>query len=262
MKKSVLAIFAICAAIALAASFAPKPCLAQAPTADWVAKEVDGRYIGDDARSEMEMTISDGKGRDRSRKLFVVRKTYGGQDKLYLKFTYPNDIKGTSFLVWEHAGKDSERFLYLPELGRVRRIASAEKHGNFAGTDFSYEDISGRKLEDYTYELPRADVDHNGAQCFLLLSKSKDPNVAFPEIYSLVRKDNFVVVKSEYYSPRGNHEKTYEVLALEKVQDIWTPTQLLMKDLKSGGSTLIKIAEVKYNGGIADSQFEKEQLKK
>lgn len=262
MARSIFAVVLFCGLLTFAASYAVDPSMAQAPTADWVAKQVDGRNIGDDARSEMEMTISDGKGRDRSRKLFVVRKSYSGQDKLYLKFTYPNDIKGTSFLVWEHTGKDSERFLYLPELGRVRRIASAEKHGNFAGTDFSYEDISGRKLEDYAYELPRQDVDNNGVQCFLLLSKSKDTNVAFPEIYSLVRKDNFVVVKSEYYGLRGNHEKTYEITALEKIQEIWTPTQLLMKDLKSGGSTLIRITGVKYDTGVQDSQFEKDQLKK
>ena len=66
-----------------------------------------------------------------------------------VRFTYPNDIAGTGFLVWERPGGDDDRFLYLPALGRVRRITGAERQESFVGSDFTYEDIGGRALEDY-----------------------------------------------------------------------------------------------------------------
>lgn len=123
------------------------------PTGLWVAHKIEEREKGNDASLKMDMSLIDKKGRERQRKLFIIRKDFEGKDKLLLKFTYPKDINGTFFLVWEHKGRDNERFLYLPALGRIRRIATREKDENFAGTDFSYEDISGRKLEDYTYKL-------------------------------------------------------------------------------------------------------------
>ena len=123
------------------------------PTGLWVAQRIDQREKGNDVSVNMDMTLIDKRGRERQRKLFIIRKDFDDKDKLLLKFSYPNDIKGTSFLVWEHKERDNERFLYLPALGRIRRIATREKNENFAGTDFSYEDISGRKLGDYTYTL-------------------------------------------------------------------------------------------------------------
>ena len=75
-----------------------------------------------------------------------------------IRFTYPNDIRNTAFLVWEHPGADDERFLYLPALGRVRRIAGQEKDESFVGSDLSYEDIGGRDIADYTYAFTADDV--------------------------------------------------------------------------------------------------------
>ena len=78
-------------------------------------------------------------------------------DRLLIRFTYPNDIRGTSFLVWEHPDSDDERFLYLPSLGRVRRIAGTETQESFVGSDFTYEDIGGREFDDYTYAFAAPD---------------------------------------------------------------------------------------------------------
>jgi len=85
--------------------------------------------------------------------LLALRGTGETGDRILVRFTYPNDIKGTAFLVWEHPNADDERFLYLPALGRVRRIAGGEKQESFIGSDLSYEDIGGRELADYTYSF-------------------------------------------------------------------------------------------------------------
>ena len=77
-------------------------------------------------------------------------------DRLLIRFTYPNDIRGTGFLVWEHPNSDDERFLYLPSLGRVRRIAGTEAQESFVGSDFTYEDIGGREFDDYTLRVCRS----------------------------------------------------------------------------------------------------------
>ena len=232
------------------------------PTGLWVAQKMDERERGDDARLQMDMTLIDKRGRERHRKLVIIRKDFGGKDKLLLKFAYPKDIKGTSFLVWEHKGRDNERFLYLPALGRVRRIATREKNENFAGTDFSYEDISGRKLEEYTYKLIEEKIISEGKDCYLLASYPKEKGSRYPKILSYVRKDNFVVIKAEYLNKKEEIEKTYRVLNLRKIHGIWTVLEHSMENHKSNHKTFITVKGVQYNGRIPDRRFEKRALKR
>ena len=110
---------------------------------EWVARQVRERNQGRDSRAELRMRLFDRQGRVRERVLTML--TLQGQkgtgDRSLIRFTYPNDIRNTAFLVWEHPDADDERFLYLPALGRVRRIAGQEKDESFVGSDLSYEDI-------------------------------------------------------------------------------------------------------------------------
>ena len=141
---------------------APVSASTQKLTADDIARRVQDRDTGRDSRSTLRMKLFDRHGRARERALTMMSMR-GGQagapdgDSLLIRFTYPADLKGTSFLVWEHPDADDERFLFLPSLARVRRIAGAETQESFVGTDFTYEDIGGRELDEYTYAI----VDEN-----------------------------------------------------------------------------------------------------
>ena len=120
---------------------------------DGVARQIESRDTGRDSRAEVRMRLFDrhGRVRERAMTLLALRGAGGQGDRTLVRFTYPNDIRNTAFLVWEHPDADDERFLYLPALGRVRRIAGEEKQESFVGSDLSYEDIGGRKVSDYTY---------------------------------------------------------------------------------------------------------------
>src|SRR6476660_662984 len=141
--------------------------LAMAPpsslTGDEIARRVQDRETGRASRADLRMKLFDRRDRVRERALTLLTlrgrespgapKTAPDGDRLLIRFTYPNDIRDTSFLVWKHPGGEDERFLYLPSLGRVRRIAGSEAQESFVGSDFSYEDIGGRELADFTYAL-------------------------------------------------------------------------------------------------------------
>src|SRR5438105_12802241 len=156
----------------------------------------------------MRMTLFDRHGRVRERALTIVTlrgrgnpgaaKTAPDGDRLLIRFTYPADIRGTSFLVWEHPKTDDERFLFLPSLGRVRRIAGSEAQESFVGSDFSYEDIGGREFDDYTYAFADENAawtapDGSSRPAYRLESTRKDASVQFPRVVSLVLKDTFMV---------------------------------------------------------------------
>jgi hypothetical protein len=246
---------------------APQGTGAFRPAADWIARQVDERDTGRDSRLTMQMRLIDRQGRARERTLRVsaLRGQGGAGDRVLVRFTYPGDIAGTGFLVWERPGGDDDRFLYLPALGRVRRITGAERQESFVGSDFTYEDIGGRALEDYAYTLVEENgswADASGARvpAWRLESKAKDADATYPRVVSTIRKDIFVVVGAEVFNRRAERAKDYRVTKLAQVQGIWTVMASTMANDIERTRTELAVTEARYNTGLAERDFSRREL--
>jgi outer membrane lipoprotein-sorting protein len=245
--------------------------LAQGNTAEargeWLARKVEDRDRGRDVRMSMRMRLYDRQRRVRERALTIVGLRGGpgpstslsaGRpvpgDRSLIRFTYPNDIAGTGFLVWEHPGGEDERFLYLPSLGRVRRIAGSETQQSFVGSDFTYEDIGGREIENYRYRLIESKewVDPAGAKfpVHVLESISRSADARFPRVISLVRQDVFVVVQAEIHNKRDELQKTFVATDIEKRGGYWTALTMTMTDAVERTCTELVVEDVKYDTGV------------
>ena len=252
------------------------PSVPQAETAEWVARQADNRDVGRDGRFDLKMRLFDRQQRVRERGLTIQTmrpqgaggqrgSAAGGGDRVLIRFTYPNDIKGTGFLVWEHPETEDERFLYLPGLARVRRIAGAEAQDNFVGSDFTYEDISGREVDDYTYVMVEQNATWTGPDgkplsAYRIESRARDAQARFPRIVSTVRKDNFVVVHADIYNRRDERQKIYEVRRLELVQSIWTLSEIVMTNTSAQTHTDLSVTGVRYNIGLKETDFSRREL--
>jgi hypothetical protein len=263
---------------ALAAADQPP---APAVTAESVARRVQDRNTGRDSRASMRMKLYDRHGRARERALTIIsmrgRQAPGASptapdgDRLLIRFTYPNDIRGTSFLVWEHPESDDERFLFLPSLGRVRRIAGAETQESFVGSDFTYEDVGGREFDEYTYDFAGSDGAHAswtppaGGQprpAWRLESRQKNASAAFPRVISLVLKDSDVVVAADVYNRRNEKQKVYTVRRLEQVQSIWTVMDSEMTNALEKTRTELVVEKTDYNVGLKEPDFSRRELER
>jgi hypothetical protein len=238
---------------------------AEAPTPDWVARQIEQRDTSKDSRGEMRMRLFDRQGRVRERTMTLLARRSPSGDRTLVRFTYPNDIKNTGFLVWEHPGADDERFLYLPALGRVRRIAGAEKQESFVGSDLSYEDIGGRDLNDYTYTFANADAawtapDGSKHPAWSLASQAKDRGADYPRTVSLVRKDNFVIVHADIYNARNERVKVFDVHKLDRVDGIWTVLSLGVVNERDKTRTELETTSIRYNVGLTENDFSRRQL--
>jgi Outer membrane lipoprotein-sorting protein len=242
------------------------------PRGEWLARQVEDRDTGKDARMSIRMRLYDRQERVRERVLTLLALRGGpGRpvpgDRTLIRFAYPNDIKGTAFLVWESPSAEDERFLYLPSLGRVRRIAGNEAQESFVGSDFTYEDIGGREFEDYRYAMLAEDAPWKAADgtthpAYRLESRSRAGNARFPRVVSLVRKDNFVVVHAEIFSQRDEVEKTFDVGRLEKVNGYWTSLEMRMTDSRARTRTELVLEKVEYNVGLKPDDFSRRELER
>lgn len=267
----------IAAALVWVAAAPPVPRGAQTLSANEIARRIQDRDTGRDGRSSLRMRLYDRHGRMRERALTMVslrgRGTPGAApnapegDRLLIRFTLPNDIRGTGFLVREHPKADDERFLYLPSLGRVRRIAGSETQESFVGSDFTYEDIGGRELDEYTYTLVDEQaswVPPGGAArpAWRLESRRKDASAEFPRVVSLVLKDSFMVVAAEIYNRRDEKQKSYTVRRLEQIQGIWTAMESEMSNALEKTRTELIVEKSEYNVGLSDANFSRRELER
>jgi Outer membrane lipoprotein-sorting protein len=246
------------------------PAAAQRLTADQVAHRVQDRDTGRDSRGALRMKLFDRRGRVRERalSLLTLRGRDGAGDRLLIRFTYPNDIRGTGFLVWEHPRGEDERFLYLPSLGRVRRIAGSEAQESFVGSDFTYEDIGGREFDDYTYAFAGADgenaswtaPDGKAHPAYRLESTRKTASIEFPRVVSLVLKDSFLVVQADIYNRRGEKQKVYTVQKVDAVQGIWTVLLSSMTNDLDRTRTELAVEKIEYNVGLKEDAFTRRAL--
>lgn len=250
---------------------------AQAPTlsAEAVARKIEDRDTGRDSRMAIRMRLFDRHGRLNERRMTLVAMRGGpGRpvpgDRSLIRFTYPNDIKGTGFLVWEQPNADDERFLYLPSLGRVRRIAASESQESFVGSDLTFEDIGGREFDDYTYRLidgagaagPWTAPDGTKHAVYTLESRHRDPGARFPRVVSEVRRDNFVVVRATIYNRRDEAQKVFDVLRLEQVKGYWTSMELRMTDTLQRTRTELVLDSVEYDIGLKPDAFSRRELER
>jgi hypothetical protein len=174
-------------------------------------------------------------------------------------------MKGTSFLVRESPDADDERFLYLPALGRVRRIAGEEKQASFVGSDLTYEDVGGQEVADYSYTFANPNATWKAADgsthpAWALEARAKDPGAEFPRSVSLVLKDRYIVVSAETFNRRNERAKIFEVRRLERVENVWTVLDIQVTTISAKTRTELVTTAIDYNVGLRPSDFDPRRL--
>jgi outer membrane lipoprotein-sorting protein len=183
-----------------------------------------------------------------------------GYARAVIVFQNPATVRGTRFLTMDKASGKSDQWIYLPALGKVRRIASSESGGSFMGTDFSYDDMSlmDRDVRNDTHIILREETLNGsaaGAVCYVIQSVPKDSDFPYSKTISWVAKDNYRVYKRELYDRRGNVEKVMETSSYEDVQGRDTAMQTKVSTVAAGTSTTIYMDIIKYDDPIPEGVF-------
>jgi outer membrane lipoprotein-sorting protein len=227
---------------------------AQLSPYDIAKKSDDALNMATDAKSEMSMQIFDRNKSKRERRIISYAKKYpNGDKKTLLIFDYPADVKGSAFLVWDPKGKDDQQWLYLPALEKIRQIAPGDKGGSFMGTDFSYYDMGGMDVDDFSYKFIREEsVD--GSPCYVLESIPKK-TIPYGKITTWIRKDNFLPARSDIYDKNGELMKQCLSGAIQVINNIPTPTHIVMKQMKESKYTIMDLRNIIYDSGLTDNIF-------
>ncbi len=214
-------------------------------------------YTADDGVSDVEMKLIDKKGKERIRKFVMLRKDLeeGGQQKYFTYFIEPNDVKRMTFMVWKHAEKDDDRWIYIPALDLVKRIAAKDKNSSFVGSDFSYEDVSGRHWTEDTHTILREDI-LDESDVYVIKSVPKDEkggDFSYKESY--IDKRTFLPLREEYYDSKNVIVKRFTAEAISEVDGYPIVSTRLMENLKKNHRTIVLFSNIRLNSGIEEDVF-------
>jgi hypothetical protein len=210
-------------------------------------------YQGDDGKATVKMTITDKQGNTRQREFTILRKdvTDGGDQNYFVYFQRPADVRRMVYLVHKHADvtKDDDRWLYMPALDLIKRIAASDTRTSFVGSDFVYEDVSGRSLELDTHELTGTTDGQ-----FIVKNVPKKPElVEFAHFNVTIDRKTYMPMKMEYFDKdSGKLYRTIESQKVEEIEGLPTVTKSVVSDLRTGGKTEMEFTGVDYNIGIGD----------
>lgn len=216
-------------------------------------------YAGKDGRANVQMAITDKTGGTRNREFTILRlNSKGGDQKFYVYFRAPADVHKMVFLVWKNIQRDDDRWLWLPALNLQKRIAPGDKRTSFVGSDFLYEDVSGRSISADKHELIKETEDH-----YLVKSVPKDPaSVEFTWFQTWIDKQTFLPKKAEYYTQNNKLYREVEAMETEIINGIPTVMVAEVRDLTSGSVTRNSFSDVEYNIGLKERIFTERFLRR
>lgn len=189
------------------------------------------------------------------------KRTQGTLAKSLVRFSAPADLAGAGFLQIQKTGDDDDRFLFMPDLKRARRISGNLRTTAFMKTDFSFADLDRRDLRESSATLQPDEVVEK-FNCYHLDVQPKRSDSQYSRLEVWVRKDNFLPVRWISYDKAKVQLKTLTALEMKQVNGQWFISRSRMVNNVEGHSTELVLDKILPRNDISDDEFTQRALEK
>jgi hypothetical protein len=232
----------------------PSSTAAAADNARQIVEEAQKRTDAKSQRYEGLLQVFDAKGKVSDKRWTFDRLGSHGNSKAVLRFTAPAEVKGVALLVVNHPDRASDQWMWTPALERDRRIALQDRSTRFFGTDFSFEDLEERDVDQYDYQL-LGEEPIDGALGWKVQSTPKEAKSSqYTKSIVWIRKDNYAFARIENFI-KDQVVRRLNYSDIQNVQGIWTARQLEMADLRRNSRTRLTLDKLQYNTPMKDDDF-------
>jgi hypothetical protein len=234
----------------------------RADEASDLAQRVYDRPNGRDLTTLGRMVLTE-KGRaPRIREIVTYRlDKSGGETANLIRFVHPEDIAGTGLLSIDKADGNSDQWLYLPALDRVRRISSNRKGGRFVGSDLYFEDLQERKPSKDRHRLLGRQTE-SGILCEVIESVPlKTSDSVYRKRISWIDPSTAIPQRVDYFEKdAATPSKRWLLRSKKRNQGYWTLTDSRMIDLSSGHETRMVVDAALYDQKLPATLFTSQAL--
>src|SRR5579885_3529594 len=206
-------------------------------------------------RYEGALQVMDAKPHVSAKRWNFIRLGSFGDSKSLLRFTEPPEVRGVALLIYNHPDRASDQWMWRPEIGRDQRIALQDRSTRFFGTDFSFEDLEERDVNQFDFKL----LADEGAQWKIESRPRKSSQ--YTHSYLWVKKDNYTITKIESYGKKGL-VRVIDYRDFEQVKGIWTARTTEVLDVNRKSKTTLKFDKLEYDVPLKDDQFTVQALRR
>jgi hypothetical protein len=175
-------------------------------------------------------------------------------------FHSPADVAGMTFMVYKFPNRDDDRWLFIPAINLVNRIAARDSRSSFVGSDFTYEDVSGRDLSADAHTLVKEDQ-IGGRKVYVVESTPRSP-AEYARKLAWIDQTTFLPLKEEYYDVQDALYKVFTADEIKEVQGFPTAVKRTMVNVKTGHKTEVVFERVQYEVGLGDDLFSERYLRR
>ncbi len=218
-----------------------------------IMEQVENRPEARDERSTITMVLTDRRGKIRERQMTLLAATEGGLDLSLIFFEAPADVKGVGMLSREQESGETAQWLYMPALGRSRRIAPSSRDDSFMGSDFSYEDLETRRADRDEHRFLREEV-LDGVICQVVESSPKEES-SYSRRVCWVDRETWIVRRVDFYDKKGNLQKRLTAGNLVRQEGVWMALLMTMEDVQRNQKTQLIWNKMTLNGGMDPELF-------
>lgn len=225
-----------------------------------IVQEAQRRAESKSQRYEGLLQVLDNKGKVADKRWLFMRLGSHGRSKAVLRFVAPAEVKGVALLIVNHPERASDQWMWTPALQRERRIALQDRSTRFFGTDFSFEDLEERDVNQYNYRLIGEET-VDGVPCWRVESTPSQKKISqYTKADVWIRKDNYTFAQVESYV-KAEVVRRLKYSDVVQVQGIWTARRLEMVDLRRKSRTILTLDKLEYNIPLKDEDFTIQSLR-
>ena len=207
------------------------------------------------------LKVLDAAGKTSEKGWTYVRLGSHGNSQVVIRFTRPAEVKGVALLITNYPDRTSEQWMWTPAINRERRIATQDRATRFFGTDFSFEDLEERDVEQFDYRL-EGEQTIDGEPCWKITATPRTSKRSqYKGSVYWVRKSNYTYAQIENYTAAGLARRlSYSQVA--NIQGIWTPRLLEVEDPARKSRTTLRLESINYNAPLSSDQFTVQALRR
>jgi hypothetical protein len=220
-------------------------------------------------RQHTRLVSGDRGGNEQESRMVVLWKSFRDGDarprkgvisKTIIRYTHPFDLRFSAYLIIDNAVPPDDQFVYLNSRRRVQRVNLRGEP--VLGSDFSFEDVVPREIEDAGYaRLPDETVD--GRPCYVVeVTPLPEAHSEYSRFRSWVDRERSVVLKTLYWDEAGVLVKELAAPSAEvrEFDGVWVPMRVEMRDRPNESYTYFVIEELVANPEIDDNEFDPRRL--
>jgi len=226
-----------------------------------IVEEVQKRSNVASQRYEGLLQVFDDRGTVSDKQWTLERIGSHGNSRVILSFSAPAEVKGVALLVVNHPDRASDQWMWTPAIARDRRIALQDRSTRFFGTDFSFEDLEERDVDQFEYELLGDDT-IDGAPSWKIQSTPRESKSSqYTRSIVWIRKETYTFARIENFI-RDEVVRRLDYTDLQNVQGIWTARRLEMTDLRRKSRTRLTLQNLQYNVSLNPDDFTLQALRR